>query len=73
MVSADTHRPSLRDSPQAVKPKPGDVQILGLSRDFQQLHDAHTLPDIVRADPACFTGAVDLFKPFVPEALDHPF
>jgi hypothetical protein len=37
------------------------------------LQDAHALPDLVGADPACLAGEVNFFKPFVPEAADHSF
>jgi hypothetical protein len=44
---------------------------LGLPRYSQQLQDAHALPDMLGADPACFASAVNLFKPLMPKAADH--
>ena len=48
-------------------------QRCGSPRYFQQLHDAHALPDMIGADPACLAGKIDLFKSFMPEAADHSF
>jgi hypothetical protein len=46
-----------------VEAKPGDVHVLGLRRYFQQLEDAHALPDIVGTDPACLAGEVSSSSP----------
>jgi hypothetical protein len=56
-----------------VEAKPRDVHVLGPPRYFQQLQDAHALPDMIGADPARPAGEEDLFKPFMSEATDRSF
>src|SRR6266852_9025915 len=73
VIPSHAHRPAFRFALQAVETKACDVHVLRLPRYFQQLQDAHALPDMIGADPACLTCAVDLFKPLMPEATDHSF
>src|SRR5271157_961614 len=73
VIPAHAQRPAFRTTLQSVKTKACDVQVLRPLRHFQQLQDTHALPDVIGADPACLAGAVDLFKPFMPEAADHFF
>ena len=73
VIPGHAHRPAFRFALQALEAKARDVHVFRLSRHFQQLQDTHTLPDMIGTDPACRAGAVDLFKPFVPEAADHLF
>src|ERR1700693_1867844 len=53
------------------KRKPATFISSRLPRYFQQLQDALAFPDMIGADPAPLAGAVDLFKPLVPEAAVH--
>src|SRR6266404_1763870 len=73
VIPGYAHRPAFRAALQAVKAKTRDVHVLRLPRYFQQLQDAHALPEMAGADPARLAGTVDLFKPPVPEATDHSF
>src|ERR1039457_3175472 len=70
-VPSHPHRPAWRFALQALVGKSRDIHILGVPRYVQQLQDAHAFPDIGGADPACRAGAVNLFKPFMPEAAAH--
>jgi hypothetical protein len=71
VIPSHAHRPAFRPALQAVEAKACNVPILRLLRHFQQLQDALALPDMIGADPARLAGAVDLFKPLVPEAAVH--
>ena len=73
VIPGNAHRPALRVASQSMEAKSCDVHVLGLPRYFQQLHDAHALPDMVATDPACLAGEVNLLKPFMSEAADHSF
>src|SRR6266851_2087094 len=53
--------------------KPRDVHVLGATRYFQQLQDAHALSDMTGTDPACLASEVEFFGPFMPKAADHSF
>jgi len=66
-ISGHAHRPALRAALQAVEAIPGDVQVFGPPRRFQQLEDAHAFPDVVGANPARLASEVKLFKTFMPE------
>ena len=71
VISCHPHRPSFRFALQAVEVKTGDVQLLRMTCDFQQLQDANALPDMIGANPAGCAGEVNLFKSLVPEPVDH--
>jgi hypothetical protein len=58
---------------QAVEVEARDVHVSRRRRHFQQLKDADASPDLTGTDPARLAGAVNLFKPLVPEADDHRF
>jgi hypothetical protein len=71
VIPSHAHRPAFRPAVQAVESEILQLHILRLPRYFQQLQDALALPDMIGADPARLAGAVDLFKPLVPEAAVH--
>src|SRR5437660_12723319 len=73
VIPGHAHRPAFRAASQAVEAKACYVHVLRFPRYFQQLQDAHALPDMIGADPACLAGAVDLVKPLMPEAAEHSF
>jgi len=53
VIPGHPQRPSFRFAFEAVEVKTGDVQLLRLTCDFQQLQDANALPNMIGADPAC--------------------
>lgn len=53
--------------------KADDVHVVRLPNYIQQLQDTPALTDMLGADPACLTGAVKFFKPFMPEAIYQLF
>ena len=65
VIPSHAHRPAFRPALQAVEAKASNVPILRLPRYFQPLQDGLALRDMIGA------GAVDLFKPLVPEAAVH--
>ena len=71
VISGYPQRPSFRFALQAVEVKAGDVQLLRLTCDFQQLQDANALSDMIGANPAGCAGEINLFKSLVPERADH--
>jgi hypothetical protein len=71
VIPGHSHRPSSWFSLQAVEVKSGDIHLLGLACDFQQLQDANALPDTIGANPAGLAGEVNLPKPLVPERADY--
>src|ERR1035437_778360 len=71
VISGHPQRPAFRFALQAVEVKAGDVQLLRLTCDFQQLQDANALSEMIGANPAGLAGEVNLFKSLVPELADH--
>jgi len=71
VIPGHPQRPSFRFALQAVKVKAGDVQLLRLTCDFQQLQDAYALPEMIGANPAGLAGEIYLLKSLVPEGADH--
>jgi hypothetical protein len=71
VILGHPHGPSLRFALQAVEVKAGDVQLLRLACDFQQLQDAHAFPDAIGTDSTGLVREINLFKSLVPEAADH--
>jgi hypothetical protein len=48
---------------QTVEAEACDVHVFGLRRYFQQLQNAHALPDMIGTDPAGLAGEVNFLKP----------
>jgi hypothetical protein len=73
VISGHANRPAFRVTLQAMESKTCDIHVFRLRRYFEQLKDAHALPDTISADPACLAGEANLFQPFMPEAASRSF
>jgi hypothetical protein len=73
VISGHANRPAFRVTLQAMEAKTCDIHVFRLRRYFEQLKDAHALPDTIGTDAACLAGEVNFFKTLMSEAADHSF